>query len=854
MKILTALTAVLVAVAASAQISKVRVCNTTGSDCANVVGGTLQTTGGGGGGGVVEGRGTAGSPDGGVLTVQGAPGGTPLPVSLVGSDGGPLPVVGPLTDTELRATPVPVSLAGSDGGTITVQGVDGGVPVGVSGTVTANQGAAGAAAWPVSGTFWQATQPVSGPLTDTQLRASAVPVSGTFWQATQPISAGSLPLPFGAATSAAQTDGSQVAQAKLQDGSGTAITSTASGGHQGLDVTVLNGTSGTVTANQGTAGVSAWPVSAAQSGAPWSFKLSLGGSDVASGNPLPVYFASAQVVSGTVTVQQSTRGSLLGNMSLQMAGVDVDTTHPVYVTPGTGASWAVTGPLTDTQLRASAVPVSGTFWQTTQPVSGTVAATQSGSWSATVSQGTRGSLLGNMTLQLGGVDVDSTHAVPVTPGSGASWAVTGTFYQATQPVSIASMPSTPVTNANLDAALSTLATSAHQTDGNQKTQVTALPALPAGSNVIGHVIADSGSTTAVTGTVTVLGGLTNNNAAPGATNIGVLSGIANAKSPVLTEGYLGAVSLDLSGRQRTAAVTRLVDRINWILYSQDFTNAVWSHPEAGTTVTADTTVAPDGTTTADTVTYDGTSGTSGGQRLYQATVLNTSTNGLTYTTAVWLKSISGAATVDLTGGPSASRVSCALNTARWTLCSTTITGTGSSNAAFNLDSHTGDNSAFSLALWGAQIEQNDTATAYIPTTAQPVMALALTGTLGTSGAAVPPYITQIGGSDGTNLYQIGVDASRNVRTRAAKKATAPLATAVSVTSSATAIPATPLTDRTSLCVTNNGAVTIYLGGSGVTTAAGTPLGAGGTWCDDVGVQVYYGVSAGTTVDVRALEN
>lgn len=32
---------------------------------------------------------------------------------------------------------------------------------------------------PVSGTFWPATQPVSGPLTDTQLRASAVPVSAT---------------------------------------------------------------------------------------------------------------------------------------------------------------------------------------------------------------------------------------------------------------------------------------------------------------------------------------------------------------------------------------------------------------------------------------------------------------------------------------------------------------------------------------------------------------------------------------------------------------------------------------------------------------------------------------------------
>jgi hypothetical protein len=49
---------------------------------------------------------------------------------------------------------------------------------------------------PVTGTFWQATQPVSisgsvpvtGPLTDAQIRASAIAVSGTFFQATQPVS------------------------------------------------------------------------------------------------------------------------------------------------------------------------------------------------------------------------------------------------------------------------------------------------------------------------------------------------------------------------------------------------------------------------------------------------------------------------------------------------------------------------------------------------------------------------------------------------------------------------------------------------------------------------------------------
>lgn len=73
-----------------------------------------------------------------------------------------------LTDTELRATPVAV---GDGGGSLTVDGS-------------------------VSVSNFPATQPVSGPLTDTQLRASAVPVS-----------ASTLPLPSGAATSANQSTG-----------------------------------------------------------------------------------------------------------------------------------------------------------------------------------------------------------------------------------------------------------------------------------------------------------------------------------------------------------------------------------------------------------------------------------------------------------------------------------------------------------------------------------------------------------------------------------------------------------------------------------------------------------------------
>jgi hypothetical protein len=113
------------------------------------------------------------------------------PVSIASS----VPVTGPLTDAQLRASDVPIS-----------------------GTVTANTGLSQpltdaqlrASAVPISGTV-TANTGLTQPLTDTQLRATAiqiegtvsgtaVPVSGTFFQATQPVSAAALPLPSGAST------------------------------------------------------------------------------------------------------------------------------------------------------------------------------------------------------------------------------------------------------------------------------------------------------------------------------------------------------------------------------------------------------------------------------------------------------------------------------------------------------------------------------------------------------------------------------------------------------------------------------------------------------------------------------
>lgn len=159
---------------------------------------------------------------------------------------------------------------------------------------------------------------VSGSLTDAELRASAVPVSGSFFQATQPISAVALPLPTGAATSAKQ----DTAIASL----GTDITTPTAMPTGGVGIrgwvsaiwTKLNGTIGVT----GTFWQATQPVSAAS---------------------LPLPSGAA------IAANQQT--DALTNTQLRASAVPVS------------------GPLTDAQIRATALPVSGAFYQATQPVS-----------------------------------------------------------------------------------------------------------------------------------------------------------------------------------------------------------------------------------------------------------------------------------------------------------------------------------------------------------------------------------------------------------------------------------------------------------------------------------------------------
>ncbi len=119
----------------------------------------------------------------------------------------PLAVTGPLTDTELRANPVPVSGTVSTGSLTDAELRASPVPVSLtSTTITGSVAVTG----PLTDTQLRATPvPVSGTvstggLTDVQLRASAVPVSLTSTTITGSVAvtAASLPLPTGAATEA----------------------------------------------------------------------------------------------------------------------------------------------------------------------------------------------------------------------------------------------------------------------------------------------------------------------------------------------------------------------------------------------------------------------------------------------------------------------------------------------------------------------------------------------------------------------------------------------------------------------------------------------------------------------------
>lgn len=132
----------------------------------------------------------------------------------------------------------------------------------------------------------------------------------------------------------------------------------------------------------------------------------------------------------------------------------------------------------------------------------------------------------------------------------------------------------------------------------------------------------------------------------------------------------------------------------------------------------------------------------------------------------------------------------------------------------------------------------------------------------TSGAAIYTQGVSIVGAQFGSVLQAAVEASAMPGTQSGlgvrpvlKTATSVVSTSVTCSTSATAAPSSPLGNRHSVCIYNNGANTIFIGPTGVTTSNGFPLPPGGSFCDDVNTtQVYSCIVASGTENARVLEN
>lgn len=178
---------------------------------------------------------------------------------------------------------------------------------------------------------------------------------------------------------------------------------------------------------------------------------------------------------------------------------------------------------------------------------------------------------------------------------------------------------------------------------------------------------------------------------------------------------------------------------NLVTFSEQFDNASWT--VGGSTVTANASTAPDGTTTADKLV---SSATTGEQRIYRGAGVSTTASQV-YTYSVYAKSdtvpfvifrddfggygdtsfnISSGTVGTVASGRTATITSVGNG---WYRCSVTATSSlATQQLMFCLASADNGRTSFTgngtsgVLLWGAQLEQRSFATAYTPTTTAPI--------------------------------------------------------------------------------------------------------------------------------------
>lgn len=197
---------------------------------------------------------------------------------------------------------------------------------------------------------------------------------------------------------------------------------------------------------------------------------------------------------------------------------------------------------------------------TTQPVSGTVTANAGTGTFRVDGAAASGAAKAGNPVQVGGVF--NTTQPTVTTGQAVELQATARG---------AAIVSTGVDtfNVTVNAALPTGSNTIGALTANQSVNVAQIAgtATSTGNGVSGAgvqrvtIASDSTGQVAIAGTATVAGAKTNNNAVPGATNVGALTAVSTASAPSYTEGNLVALSVDNSGSLRTTASPAAVNDV-----------------------------------------------------------------------------------------------------------------------------------------------------------------------------------------------------------------------------------------------------------------------------------------------------
>ena len=129
--------------------------------------------------------------------------------------------------------------------------------------------------------------------------------------------------------------------------------------------------------------------------------------------------AITQPISGTITANQGGAWNvgITGTVTVSGTVTSNQGGAPWSMKPD-GTTWAMTSTSANVNVTNASIPVTGTFWQTTQPVSGTVAATQSGTW--TVQPGNTANTTAWLVTGTGGTFPITATSLPLPSGASTS--------------------------------------------------------------------------------------------------------------------------------------------------------------------------------------------------------------------------------------------------------------------------------------------------------------------------------------------------------------------------------------------------------------------------------------------------